>query len=186
VRARYIATVLLLALGVAACGNTSQQSAAPQTTTTAVPEAPSGPTTLADIRAIVADGGELTAERTSVCALPRGIRKGKVVVVPGPGLCSIKARMVGTPAFGSEHEVFSPLFPIFKRLFAVARDPRNRPVGSVFISVVGPITTVGGKTKWDVVFNAQCSRAANGQIDWDNIDTDGFKQLCAVRKFVKF
>jgi hypothetical protein len=130
-------------------------------------------------------GGHLALDRGSACDYRKGLSGSKIVNLPGPGECSIATTMTQTPVFGSEREEFPWTWGIFKLLFPVARDPSGRPVGSIFISVTGPVTTVGGKNKQDVIFNARCTRAANRQINWDGIGVDGFKQLCRVNEFVK-
>ena len=146
------------------------------------------PMTFAQLSRIVTkgSGGNLALQRGSACDFRKGIRGSKIVNLPGPGICSLATKLTRTPFFGSESEVLRPTWGVFALLFPQAHDPRGRPVRSIFISITGPIRTVGGKIKYDVIINADCSRAAAKQIDWKNIDTAGFEQLCKVRKFVKF
>jgi hypothetical protein len=184
--------VLLTAAGallavVTGCGSGSNTAGTPTTISVSLPTAgPNGHTTFAQIRYIIAQGGDLKVMKGSECHRPYGLRANKVVTVKGPSFCSVATKFRGTPLFGNEREAVEPLFPIFKELFRIGTDEKGGRVASVFISVSGQVTTVGGKTKLDTILNAECDRAANSQIDWDNIDVDGLEQLCTVRKFVNF
>lgn len=84
-----------------------------------------------------------------------------------------------TPVFDPEGELIDAQRPIFKEAFAI------RKVKSLSIRTKGQVTSVGGKESIDSVMDITCDRAANSQIDWDQIDAGGVKKLCVYTAFVK-
>lgn len=54
------------------------------------------------------------------------------------------------------------------------------------ITIRGPITTVGGKSRIEPVLETTCTRAAANQIDWSQVDVDGIETLCDQNELVNF
>ena len=52
------------------------------------------------------------------------------------------------------------------------------------IEVVGPVTSVGGKSSNGPLWTLACDRSAASQIDWDNVDAKGMRSLCTFTPLV--
>lgn len=76
-------------------------------------------------------------------------------------------------------ELVLPTRQIWKTLFT---DPRFQ--GGT-ITVDGPTTSIGGKKSTSDLYSLTCDRRAAQQIDWDNVDGDGLRQLCGYWPQVK-
>jgi hypothetical protein len=68
---------------------------------------------------------------------------------------------------------------VWKALFA---DPAFQ---SGTITVSGPVTSVGGKSSTDIYYSLTCDRKAAAQIDWDKVDGNGLRTLCAYSPKIK-
>ena len=84
-----------------------------------------------------------------------------------------------TPVFDTEGELIDAQRPIFKDAFGI------RKLRSLTLTTRGQVTTVGGKELVDDVMEIICDRAANREIDWDNVDAGGVKQICIYQALVK-
>lgn len=166
-----IAVVLVLVIvGIANSGNSSSKGSSPSTnsnsstnpssSTNPPPPAAGSPS---QVKGIVEDPGTFTY-RSSQCS-------GTTCVV------NVKQ---GETAFGSEHEVIEPMFPVFKGLFG------SKHYRWVEIVAYGPVTSVGGKTSTQKTASVRCTKAANQQINWDAIDMNGIHALCQEQQFVGF
>jgi hypothetical protein len=80
----------------------------------------------------------------------------------------------------SPDEFLDALRPIWKKLFS---DPTFQ---SGYIEGWAKLTSVGGKSSHGRAFSITCDRAANAQIDWDNVDAKGMKALCVYHAYVNF
>ena len=87
------------------------------------------------------------------------------------------------PVVGSssmdDTEMIEPTRQVWKTLFA---DP-NFQSGTITVS--GPVTSAAGKTSTDVYYFLTCDRKAAAQIDWDMIDGNGLRTVCAYSPKVK-
>jgi hypothetical protein len=81
--------------------------------------------------------------------------------------------------FGQD-EVLRDQIPIWKMLFS------DRKLKRATLIPHSTVTSVGGKESNEPILRVTCDRAANRQIDWDNVDEDGIKALCAYRELVRF
>jgi hypothetical protein len=55
-----------------------------------------------------------------------------------------------------------------------------------FIELEADAETVGGKTVVEPILRVRCNRAADRQIDWENVKAEGIKQLCRWEELAKF
>ena len=46
------------------------------------------------------------------------------------------------------------------------------------------MTTIGGKSKTDLLFTLSCDRGAASQIDWNNVEGKGLRALCDYHAYV--
>jgi hypothetical protein len=72
-----------------------------------------------------------------------------------------------------------PTRQVWKALFT---DPQFQ---SGTINVSGPVTTIGGKSKTDLLYTLSCDRDAASQIDWNNVEGKGLRTLCNYHAYVK-
>ena len=87
---------------------------------------------------------------------------------------------VDTPFSRPEREIMGDQRGVFKRLFLELN------VQAATLVPYGEITSVGGKESREPVMRITCDRAANDQIDWDNVDHDGMKALCEYTPLINF
>lgn len=52
------------------------------------------------------------------------------------------------------------------------------------ITLRAPVVSVGGQESTDDVLRVRCDKAAARQIDWEAVDADGLKTLCAWQELV--
>ncbi|HEY4779123.1 MAG TPA: hypothetical protein VIH47_05985, partial [Solirubrobacterales bacterium] len=74
--------------------------------------------------------------------------------------------------FDTEEELVFDQRDVWAALFA---NPRFR---GGFIELEGPVESVGGKVSVEPLLIVRCDRAADNQIDWENVTAEGLKQLC--------
>jgi hypothetical protein len=94
-------------------------------------------------------------------------------------MCTIAMRPE-TPVFDAERETLEDARPLFKRLF------RLKTLESATLEIYGKTTSVGGKEGVSQIAEFTCTRRAHNEIDWDRVDEDGLKALCAWVPLVKF
>lgn len=167
-----VAVVLIAAVASGSGGSSSKSAHSGAASSSNTGDSTSGTTNPAppektgnadQVKGIVEDGGTFTYQ-TSTCT-------GRT--------CTVNVK-IGETLFGSEHEVVEPMFPVFKGLFGLKK------YRLVTINASGEVTTVGGKKEVAKLVQVACTRSANRQIDWDNIDMDGIHALCSELRFVKF
>jgi hypothetical protein len=102
-----------------------------------------------------------------------------VVNCTGETTCTIAYRVQepagalwGSKDDAADMQLVMPTRQMWKALFA---DPQFQ---SGTVSVSGPVTTIGGKSKTDVFYTLSCDRDAASQIDWNNVDGKGLRTLC--------
>lgn len=93
--------------------------------------------------------------------------------------CWITYALKEPTGIDSDMELIQPTAGIWKALFSV----RGFREGT--IDVMGPTTSVGGKSGLDTLFSLSCDRSAADQIDWDNVDGHGLRTLCVYDPKVK-
>jgi hypothetical protein len=127
--------------------------------------------TNADVRAAVTDklGGKSDYGKQRVRDVTCSHRR----------VCSV-AYNADTPAFDVERELIEEQRPVWKVLFS------DRKLRQASLLAYGQTTSVGGKGSLSPVVRVTCDRAADRQIDWDNVDQDGIKTLCTVTPLAKF
>jgi hypothetical protein len=80
---------------------------------------------------------------------------------------------------GMDGIMIQPTRQIWKTLFA---DPQFT---SGTITVSGPVVSVGGTSSTGVYFTLTCDRHAAAQINWDRVDGNGLRTLCAYSPELK-
>jgi hypothetical protein len=86
---------------------------------------------------------------------------------------------IGGASSKADTEMIEPTRQIWKALFA---DPTFQ---SGTITVSGPVISIGGKPATDVYYSLTCDRRAAGRIDWDKVDGEGLRALCAYSPKIK-
>ena len=89
-----------------------------------------------------------------------------------PGNHPILGLIFGQAASATETQLISPMTQLFKALFA---DDRMQ---SATITSWIDLKTPGGIIKKWPALRVACSRSADRQINWDNVDPSGLRQLC--------
>ena len=85
-----------------------------------------------------------------------------------------------TPVFSPEKELLNDMRPVFKKLFS------DKKLKEAKLVPYGETTSVGGKKSVNPIMRISCDRAADDQIDWDNVDYKGVKALCDYTALVNF
>jgi|SRR5271166_4304211 len=85
----------------------------------------------------------------------------------------------GSSDDAADRQLLLPTRQMWKAMFTDAQ------FQSGTISVSGPVTTIGGKSKTDLLFTLSCDRDAASQIDWNNVEGKGLRALCDYHAYVK-
>ena len=96
----------------------------------------------------------------------------------GPA-CTIMYTIKEPTGISTSLELIDPTRGVFKALF---KDPS---IHEVVVEVIGPTTSIGGKSSNSQLFSLSCNRQAANQIDWDNVGADGLKTLCVYQPVAK-
>lgn len=86
--------------------------------------------------------------------------------------CGVTYEIDDLVGIDTDEELLNAQRDVWETLFA---NPRFK---EGFVELEAPVETVGGKESVASVLRVRCNRAAARQIDWDNVQSDGMKQLC--------
>lgn len=97
----------------------------------------------------------------------------------GENTCAITYTVKEPTGVSDDDELILPTRQMWKAMFT---DPRFQ---SGTITVSGPATSVGGKSSTGVYYSLSCDQQAAQQIDWDKVDGNGLRTLCAYEPRIK-
>lgn len=165
IRVAVVALAVLVVIVVSACGTSTSSNPPPQVAT--------GPW-----RATTTNVRLLFDQQLGLLQSPDNYPRVIAVYCTGKGTCVIHYNP--DQYVSSPDEFLDALRPIWQKLFS---DPRFQ---NGYIEGWAKLTSVGGKSSHGRAFSIACDRAANAQIDWNNVDAKGMKALCVYHAFVNF
>jgi hypothetical protein len=92
--------------------------------------------------------------------------------------CSIRYTIKEPAGISAGLELIDPTAQIWKGLFEDSR------FQSGVITVLGPLTSVGGQSSAGPLFTLGCNRADDSQIDWNTVDAHGIQTICQFSQLV--
>jgi hypothetical protein len=96
------------------------------------------------------------------------------------GVCTARFKVDVLGLFNTQDELMEEVRDPFAAMF------EGKQAKMAIVVLEGDVESIGGKSSVAPILRVTCTREANREIDWENVDNEGLEALCEWDELVNF